>query len=55
MAINTTPADTSADRFDPPAGSQPQLKRTLGGFQIFAIAFAFISVVVGVFATYGQT
>jgi amino acid transporter len=33
---------------------QPQLKRTLGGFQVFAISFAFISVAVGVFATYGE-
>lgn len=32
----------------------PQLKRTLGGFQVFAISFAFISVAVGVFATYGE-
>nr|WP_237341999.1 amino acid permease [Williamsia soli] len=30
------------------------MKRTLGGFQVFAISFAFISVAVGVFATYGQ-
>lgn len=30
-----------------------ELKRTLGGFQVFAISFAFISVAVGVFATYG--
>ncbi|GGF15581.1 amino acid permease [Subtercola lobariae] len=54
MAIKTTGADTSADAFDPPAGDQPQLKRTLGGFQVFAISFAFISVAVGVFATYGN-
>jgi amino acid transporter len=33
-------------------GSAPELKRTLGGFQVFAISFAFISVAVGVFATY---
>lgn len=33
---------------------QPALKRTLGGFQVFAISFAFISVAVGVFATYGE-
>jgi amino acid transporter len=32
-----------------PAG---ELKRTLGGFQVFAISFAFLSVAVGVFATY---
>lgn len=35
------------------SGYQPELKRTLGGFQVFAISFAFISVVVGIFATYG--
>src|ERR1700754_2981622 len=36
------------------SGYQPELKRTLGGFQVFAISFAFISVAVGVFATYGE-
>jgi amino acid transporter len=41
---------------DAPVGdaAQPALKRTLGGFQVFAISFAFISVAVGVFATYGE-
>jgi amino acid transporter len=34
------------------AGYQPELKRTLGSFQMFAISFAFISVAVGIFATY---
>lgn len=34
-------------------GYPPELKRSLGGFQIFAISFAFISVAVGIFATYG--
>lgn len=34
-----------------PAG-EPELRRTLGGFQVFAISFAFISVAVGVFGTY---
>lgn len=38
----------------PAATAGPQLKRTLGGFQVFAISFAFISVAVGVFATYGE-
>src|SRR6476646_6769092 len=33
-------------------GYEPELKRTLGSFQIFAISFAFISVAVGIFATY---
>ncbi|GAA2013999.1 amino acid permease [Nakamurella flavida] len=37
-----------------PATDEPQLKRTLGGFQVFAVSFAFISVAVGVFATYGE-
>lgn len=31
---------------------EPELKRTLGAFQVFAISFAFISVAVGIFATY---
>src|SRR6476659_5932371 len=30
----------------------PELKRTLGPFQVFAISFAFISVAVGIFGTY---
>ncbi|GAA2248579.1 amino acid permease [Herbiconiux moechotypicola] len=30
------------------------LTRTLGGFQLFAVSFAFISVAVGVFGTYGD-
>jgi amino acid transporter len=34
------------------SGSEPELKRTLGSFQVFAISFAFISVAVGIFATY---
>ena len=33
-------------------GYQQELKRTLGSFQVFAVSFAFISVAVGVFATY---
>jgi amino acid transporter len=36
------------------AGYKPELKRTLGSFQMFAISFAFISVAVGIFATYDQ-
>ena len=38
----------------PPEPAGPQLTRTLGGFQVFAVSFAFISVAVGVFATYGE-
>ncbi|WP_067839514.1 APC family permease [Nocardia lijiangensis] len=33
-------------------GYRQELKRTLGPFQVFAISFAFISVAVGIFATY---
>ena len=37
---------------DEPGGYEPELKRSLGQFQVFAISFAFISVAVGVFGTY---
>lgn len=50
-SLATTP---SADDIPNRSGSQPELKRTLGSFQVFAISFAFISVAVGVFATYGE-
>lgn len=33
-------------------GYTPELRRTLGSFQVFAVSFAFISVAVGIFATY---
>jgi amino acid transporter len=36
------------------SGYKPELKRTLSSFQMFAISFASVSVVIGVFATYGQ-
>ena len=42
----------SADDECRDGGYEPELKRTLGSFQVFAISFAFISVAVGVFATY---
>ena len=46
-------ADTAAvDEECRDCGYEPELKRTLGSFQVFAISFAFISVVVGIFATY---
>ncbi|WNO77186.1 MULTISPECIES: APC family permease [unclassified Streptomyces] len=35
-------------------GYRQELKRTLGSFQVFAISFAFISVAVGIFATYDE-
>ncbi len=43
----------SADDGVRSSGYTPELKRTLGPFQTFAISFAFISVAVGIFATYG--
>lgn len=33
-------------------GYEPELQRSLGSFQVFAISFAFISVAVAIFATY---
>jgi amino acid transporter len=41
-----------ADSFCEECGYEPELKRTLGSFQVFAVSFAFISVAVGVFGTY---
>ena len=41
-----------ADDFCIECGYEPELKRTLGSFQVFAISFAFISVAVGIFGTY---
>jgi amino acid transporter len=35
-------------------GYKPELRRTLGSFQVFAISFAFISVAVGIFGTYDE-
>lgn len=46
MTAEGVARSTSAD------GYRPELTRTLGSFQVFAISFAFISVAVGVFATY---
>jgi amino acid transporter len=45
---DTAPADDECRD----CGYEPELKRTLGPFQVFAISFAFISVAVGIFATY---
>src|SRR3954470_21588355 len=43
-----------ADDFCEECGYEPELKRTLGSFQVFAISFAFISVAVGIFGTYND-
>ncbi|MGV9869236.1 APC family permease [Rhodococcus koreensis] len=42
----------TADQECRDCGYTPELKRTLGSFQVFAISFAFISVAVGIFGTY---
>jgi amino acid transporter len=48
----TLPGDEVADEICRDCGYEPELKRSLNGFQIFAIAFASMSVVMGIFATY---
>lgn len=45
-------AHDTADDFCEDCGYEPELKRTLNGFQVFAISFASLSVAVGIFATY---
>jgi amino acid transporter len=47
LAKPATPSD-----FCEESGYKPELKRTLSSFQMFAISFASVSVVIGVFATY---
>jgi amino acid transporter len=49
-SIKAHGANTSSEG----SGYEPELKRTLGSFQIFAVSFAFISVAVGVFGTYSD-
>lgn len=44
--------NAQADEICEDCGYEPELKRTLGSFQIFAVSFAFISVAVGIFGTY---
>lgn len=44
----------TADRECRDCGYKPELKRTLGSFQVFAVSFAFISVAVGIFGTYND-
>lgn len=47
-------ADVAANDATRAGGYEPELTRSLGAFQVFAISFAFISVVVGIFATYDE-
>ncbi|MGG7099557.1 amino acid permease [Rhodococcus sp. 24CO] len=44
--------DPTADNVSRRADYESELKRTLNSFQMFAISFAFISVVIGVFGSY---
>ncbi|WP_433572114.1 APC family permease [Streptomyces sp. CA-251247] len=53
MAKATTDAQDSENAVEL-GGYRQELKRTLGSFQVFAISFAFISVAVGIFATYDE-
>jgi amino acid transporter len=46
------PQSQVADELCEDCGYEPELKRTLGSFQVFAVSFAFISVAVGIFGTY---
>ena len=52
MTTERAALPASADEECIDCGYTPELKRTLGGFQVFAISFAFISVAVGIFGTY---
>ena len=54
MTVEKVAATATADEECRDCGYEPELKRTLGSFQVFAISFAFISVAVGVFSTYDE-
>ncbi|MCM2414081.1 amino acid permease [Streptomyces sp. RKAG290] len=54
-AVVESSSDAQGDAGPVEAGGYRQeLKRTLGSFQVFAISFAFISVAVGIFATFDE-
>jgi amino acid transporter len=53
MTVEKVADTATADEECRDCGYEPELKRSLGPFQVFAISFAFISVAVGIFATYG--
>lgn len=48
----TAAGDETADEICRDCGYEPELQRSLNGFQVFAIAFASMSVIMGIFATY---
>jgi amino acid transporter len=47
-----TKGDETADEFCEDCGYETELKRSLNGFQMFAVSFASVSVVIGIFSTY---
>lgn len=54
-AVVESSSDAQSDAgFVEAGGYRQELKRTLGSFQVFAISFAFISVAVGIFATFDE-
>ena len=53
MTVKNVADTAAADDECRDCGYEPELKRTLGSFQVFAISFALISVAVGIFATHG--
>ena len=54
MTVENVASYVVADEECRDCGYEPELKRTLGSFQVFAISFAFISVAVGIFGTYDE-
>lgn len=54
MTVEQLVVEAAADGECHDRGNEAKLKRTLGGLQVFAISFAFISVAVGVFGTYNS-
>ena len=49
-AMTRQAANAATEKF----GYQPELKRSLGSFQMFAISFASVSVIIGIFSTFGD-
>src|SRR5262245_43261841 len=52
--MTTMTERAAADGLCEASGYKPELKRTLNSFQMFAISFASVSVVIGVFSTYND-
>jgi amino acid transporter len=50
--VTATQPSASADELKGSHGYAPELKRTLSSFQVFAISFASVSVIIGIFGTY---